>query len=116
MSTEENGHTYSQPPNMPVYQQQPSLGASGGGDHLDNSITLRFKKNRKTAQRCGKGLMYLGYILMFLDGLGVISGVFNIIIYLRYGDDSDPFLKQASKGTIFFGAQLDVIRKVTEFL
>ena len=59
--------------------------------------------------------MYLGYLLMFLDGLSIVSAIFNIITYLRYGDASDPFLANSSKGTIFFGWFFDLIRKSCEF-
>jgi len=59
--------------------------------------------------------MYLGYILMFLDGLSIVSAIFNIISYIRYGDLSDPFLANTPKGTVFFGWFFDIIRKTCEF-
>jgi len=81
----------------------------------ENELVLRFKNNRKSAKNHGKGLMYLGYILMFLDGLSIVSAIFNIISYLRYGDHTDPFLVNTPKGTIFFGWFFDTLRKSCEF-
>ena len=59
--------------------------------------------------------MYLGYILMFLDGLSIISAIFNFLTYLRYGNGSDPFLAYSGKGTIFCGWFFDIMRKICEF-
>ena len=65
------GHSM-EPPSMPIYSSAPQgsnpniLGLQG------DEIVLKFHKSRKTAKKCGKVIMYIGYTLMVLNTLGLL--------------------------------------------
>lgn len=57
------------PPQMPMYSNSPQgsdLGLQG------DEILMSFHKSRKTAKKCGKVIMYLGYFLMVGNLFGLV--------------------------------------------
>ena len=70
-----------EPPMMPMYSSAPQ-GSSHGLGLQGDEIVLKFYKSRDTAKKCGKIIMYLGYAMMILDGIGIFGGIVNIIQFM----------------------------------
>lgn len=68
------------PPSLGHYQSQPSS-LSISNDSTNNTVNLKFTKNRSRTKKCGRLLMYLGYLQMVLDLVGVVFIVVELVNY-----------------------------------
>jgi len=67
------------PPSLGHYQSQPSS-LNISTDTTNNTVSLKFTKNRSRTKKCGRLLMYLGYLQMALDLVAfgfIFSSMFN---------------------------------------
>jgi hypothetical protein len=85
--------------------------AHQGSNPQGDELVFKFHKSRKTAKKCGKVIMYIGYILMVLNSIDIFFQI-SRLLYTGKPENISTFIPEnaLSKPQLIFGQILTICK------